>query len=307
MSGSGTGTKVSTVSSGVVVPPAIGPMATLVADLIEEIQDGIPDDKLSSLFPALNRAVSIISNRLYILESDLIIGELSVSLFASIDYTAATLAFVNGGIEAVDTITDSASQFVAEGFAANMPIETDCAANPGPFRIAAVAAGTITMDAMESITTEGSGASYTITSIPDYGYLPNDFGGLVEKPYINGKTWELEPLPSQRSKLIYASAGEPKYYKLKGNRIFVTPAASSDATIEGDYYRKPVLLTKMNDYVPFYGAMDAAIQEYLRRVLISGASGNDDLLETFLHGEIDLVVPRRNKKAPVNMPGGIRW
>lgn len=278
-------------------------MFTTVADLIEEIQDRIPPGAYANIFPALNRAIKIVSERLYVLESSLIIGELSVAAYASVDYTASTITFVDGGLEMTDTITDSANKFVAEGFKAGMPIKTTCSGNTGPFRIATVAAGTLTLHAEESVTKQAAGSSYTITSVADFCYLPDDFGGFVEKPYMSGYTWELDPLPSQAAKLAYSSAGVPKFYKTKGNRLYLTPAPAVDITIMGDYYRKATTITKSNQYVPFYGVMDGAIQEYLIAALSGGGSKITDILVS----AAELAASKRDKKAAVPMPGGINW
>ncbi len=278
-------------------------MSTLVSDLIEEVQDRIPEDKLANLFPALNRAISVISDRLYILESGLIIDELEILVYASIDYTAATIAFVDNSIEGVDTITDSANQFVVEGFKAGMAIETTCSGNEGPFRITTAAAGTLTLHAEDAVAVQAVGTSYKITSSADYGYLPDAFGGFVEKPYIDGYTWELDPLPSQREKLVYSSAGTPHYYKIKGNRVYVIPATSTDITIKGDYYQKKTKITKMNQYVPFYETLDSAIQEYLVAVL----GGDASQAEAALLASVELVALKRDKRAATGMPGGISW
>lgn len=83
-----------------------------VADIMDELQDRIPKERIGSLFPALNRAIGLLAKRLYILESDLIIDDLSINIFAQISYEASTIAFVDGKSETEDTITDSASQFV---------------------------------------------------------------------------------------------------------------------------------------------------------------------------------------------------
>lgn len=280
--------------------------STLVSDLFDNIQDRIPPENMEKIFSALNQAIGILSNRLYVLDSDLIIGDLSVSIFASIDYASDTIAFVDGGIDAVDTITDSDSAFVTEGFEADMPIETDCTGNAGPFRITTVAAGTLTLHAEEAVTTTAAGTEYTITSVEDFGYLPSDFNGLVEKPYIDGYTWELEPLKSQITKLAYTSAGIPKWYKVRGNRLYVYPGTDTDITLEGEYYKLPTTITKMNQYVPFYGVMDRAIEEYLIRALSLSPATTDDL-EAFLFRQIDLFASKRPKKTHVSMPGGVDY
>jgi hypothetical protein len=282
-----------------------------VSELIEEIQDQIPAEKLPSLFPALNRAIKTIAKKLYLLESDLLLGELAVPLFASIDYTASTIAFASGGNETADIITDSASGFAAEGFQADMPIETDSAtsANIGPHRIASVAAATLNLDARESVlTTEAAGSSITITSVADFGYMPDDFWGFVgEEPYIDGYTWTLKPLPNQLTALAYTSAGTPNWYKLKNNRLYVYPATSADITIKGDYWKKPQMLSAMNDYIPWNEQFDDAISEYLSRVLIAGVAASDESLHVFLNESVALITSKRSRKAPNVMPGGINY
>jgi hypothetical protein len=284
-------------------------MAIMVSDLIEEIQDQIPAERLPGLFPALNRAIKTIAKKLYILESDLLLGELSVPIFASIDYAAATIGFSSGGNESGDTIVDSASGFVTAGFQADMPIETDSALNAGPHRITSVIAGTIALDDRESrLTTAAEGSDVTITSIADFGFLPDDFWGFVgEEPYIDGYVWTLKPLPNQLTALAYTSAGTPSYYKLKNNRIYVYPGTSTDITIKGDYWKKPPALSTMNDYVPWNEQFDDAISEYLSKVLIAGVASTDAALHEFLNESVSLITSKRSGKAPVKMPGGINY
>ena len=283
-----------------------------VADIMDELQDRIPQERIGSLFPAINRAIGLLSKRLYLLDSDLIIGDLEVNIYAQQTYTAATIAFVDGKSEAVDTITDTASQFVAEEFDVDMPIKTNCAGNEGPFRITAVAAGTLTLSADSSVTAQAAGSSYTITSQNDFGYLPDDFGGLIDKPYVVGYQYPLEPLPSQYVKMAYLSStgvntGTPTYYQVKGGRLHIIPATGSDIVIGGDYYKKPAKLIMMDDILPFDGMLDDALAEYLLQVLAGGVSIADDSLKTILYDAVDLIAKKRPKKAAPKTPRGIPW
>lgn len=286
-------------------------MSTLVGDLIEEIQDRVPEDKVQLLFPFLNRAIDLVSERLYLMESDLIIGDLSIDVFAQDTYSASTIAFVEGGLGAADTITDSANGLVTAGFAADMPILSNCPGNAGPFRIASVAAGVITLNTEESLIAQAAGSAYTITSLATFGYLPDDFNGLVGKINIDGELRTLAPLPSRAVELQYSGAGHPLYYKLRGNRLYVIPGTATDIEVVGEYYKKPALVVRMDQYIPFFGTMDSAIQECLVRVIAAGATSitpevSADM-ETFLSKKIDLYAPKRQQKAPVKMPGGIDW
>jgi len=58
---------------------------------------------IDDLVHVVDQAVRTIAKRLYVLESDLITGQMEVKVFAAVDYTADTIAFVDSG---PDTITD---------------------------------------------------------------------------------------------------------------------------------------------------------------------------------------------------------
>ena len=79
------------------------------------------------------------------------------------NYTASTIAFV---ATSPPTITDSASQFIIEGFAPGDVIEITGGVNDGVrFTINSVVAGTITLESRDAVnfTAEAAGASRTIT------------------------------------------------------------------------------------------------------------------------------------------------
>jgi len=148
----------------------------------------------------------------------------------------------------------------------------------------------------------------TITSIADFGYMPDDFWGFVgEEPYIYGYKWPLKPLPDQATALLYTSPGTPNYYKLKNNRLYVYPGTSTDIIIKGDYWKKPPALSTMNDYVPWNEQFDDVISEYLSKVLIAGVASSDAALHEFLNESVSLITSKRSGKAPVKMPGGINY
>jgi len=77
-------------------------------------------------------------------------------------YTAATIAFNNNG-DTADTITDSASQFVVEGFRAGDVINiTGSTSNNVQVTVATVAAGTLTLTKSGILTTEVAGDAVTL-------------------------------------------------------------------------------------------------------------------------------------------------
>lgn len=275
-----------------------------VADLIEEVQDRIPEEKFENIFPVLNRAVRIIAKRLFKVKSDLIIGKLNLNFYASNTYTASTIAFVSG---TPATITDSATGFVTAGFNAGTYITTASTNNPGPLRVATVAASVLTLARSETLTSEAAGASILITAYADRAPLPDDFWGLVERPYIDGKTWTLQPSPGTETEIAYTSAGEPNYFRVIGTDLWLYPATSSDITIKGDYFKKPAVISQMDDIVPFAQLLDDAIQEFLVLALNGGSAVTSDNLRTFLEQQVDLIVVERSLKAPTPMPEGIDY
>ena len=280
-----------------------------LSELLDELGGRLPGEKIPNIIPVVNRAIMILSKRLYLHESDLIKDDLAVPIAASIDYTASTIAFVSGGDSGPDTITDSAAQFVIEGFAVGMPIYSDCAGNTGTVRIATVTAGTITLREGDTVTEAAAGSSVTLTSRANYGYLPDDFWGFVaHDPNISGERYTLPRIPNREEELrwIVASAGTPQYHKLMGDKIYVFPSTSANIVIAGEYYKKIAALTTMDDYVPFSGLFDDVIQDYILAILGGGPVAVQEISGMLLTA-VDLVVSKRERKATVKLPGGIDY
>lgn len=278
-----------------------------VADILSLTTYRINDD--ANLYALVNLAIKTISRRLYVLRSSLILNEFEVSVFAEDTYTADTIAFVESD---PDTITDSASQFVAEGFQVDMPVTTDHASNDGIYRLTAVAVGALTVEGATGVLTAAAeGSDVTVTSLATFGYLPSDFWAMGDdKPYIDGETWELEPLPSQLVGIGFSSASEPRYYKVKGTRLYVYPETNADITVKADYFQKPTAVAATTDTVPFNGLFDEVIAEYLVRFYSSGSQSAEGMvtLRSFVESEVDILVPGRDREAPKRMPtGGINW
>jgi hypothetical protein len=85
-------------------------------------------------------------------------------------YTATTIAFANNWTVLTpttrDTITDSAAQFLVEGFAAGDVIDiTGSTSNDGQYEIYSVAAGTITLTKSGILTSEIAGDVVTVNSL----------------------------------------------------------------------------------------------------------------------------------------------
>lgn len=144
-----------------------------------------------------------------------------------------------------------------------------------------------------------------------YGDLPADFWGLVSKPYLSGKTWHLQPLPSLAVKLSYSGNGIPQYYEIKNTKIYITPSSGTDYTIVGDYWVKATTLTATTDTLPFNELFDDVLSDYMKLYMKDPAGGVTNVPQNMLD-KIDLVASKREKKAPfhINSPGsgmGINW
>jgi hypothetical protein len=142
------------------------------------------------------------------------------------------------------------------------------------------------------------------------GDLTTSFWGLTGKPYIDGYTWSLKPLPSKDVKLAYTSNAVPKYYQIKGTTIYLTPGTSSAITIKGDYFKKPTELTKPTDTVPFQGLFDDVIQEFMIKWYSEGSKGDPNaavLLKAFVNDNVDLLIGKRDKTAAPQIPIAIDW
>lgn len=251
---------------------------------------------VDDLIHIVNQAVRSVAKRLYALQSSLIIGKMEVSIFAEVSYTAS-IAITSTGF------TDAASQFVIEGFEKDMPISCTDTTYTGTYRITTAAAETLTVS--ETLGTVAA-ASLTITSDDSFGYLPSDFWGLVDKPYISGKKYPLLQLPSVDAYLQYTT-GDPIYYQIVGDKIYVTPATGSDYTIMADYYQRPTAITVATATLPWREIFDEVIADYVVNYFRGQSSQSGEFfLEKEIRAGVDLIAAKYDKRAPV-IPSGINW
>jgi len=115
---------------------------------------------------------------------------------SDVDYddTKTKIAFVKGSGNTRDTITDSSSGFVVDGFTANMQITIDgSTSNDGTYTLYSVVAGTLTLTSIGQLTSEAGITGMTIKAeeIPHLIALPSDF---VKEFRIEYRGIELEPL-----------------------------------------------------------------------------------------------------------------
>ena len=219
---------------------------------------------------------------------------------------SSAMVIVDGGASA-DTITYVGAQFVNEGFQTDMPVTTSHASNTGTYRLVTVAAGTLTFDT--GVLTAATSSDFIITSDDSFGYLPTGFWGLIDDPYIDGKTYPLRPLPSQAVALQYSSPGEPIYYQLRGSRLYVTPNTSADYTIKGDYFLRPTAVSATTSTIPWDELFDDAICECVLRLRKPdshekniSSSPTDDLIRA-----VDLIAAHYGRVAPQGIAQQIDW
>jgi hypothetical protein len=280
-----------------------------VQDLFNSMQFRV-DVANTGIYHLINVACRQIARRLFQLDSAIVKSEMAVSIKAVDEtYKANTIAFVDGGT-AADTITDSADQFVAEGFLAGMVITTDDTDNPGPYRITTVAVGTITVPT-GSLTAALAGSDVTISGRKGYGALPSDFGGLISKPYLSGRLEPLLPVPDMETKLLLTGTGLPRYYEIKGANIYTYPPPSSDYTIIADYQAVPATLSAVGNTMPFNGLFDDAIAEAVMRIYRSGEQviGQDSRWwDFFCRDHVDVIARKYGKASPPPPRyNGINW
>jgi len=142
-----------------------------------------------------------------------------------------------------------------------------------------------------------------------HGSLPADFWGMDSHPYLSGHTYTLLPLPSVEVQLTYTGTGIPRYYKVKGTYIYVTPTAGASYTIIGDYYVKPTKIAATTTTVPYNELFDDVICDYMKMYFKSPPGGVINIPQNWLD-KIDLAAGKREKKAPfhTNVNGmGIPW
>ena len=143
-----------------------------------------------------------------------------------------------------------------------------------------------------------------------YEDLPTGFWGLMGKPYIDGKKWLLLPSPSLDYEVRYTTAAQSKYYRVKGNRLYLFPPTSSDITVKGSYFAMPTEITATDDTMPYDELFDDAIGEALVRFYeISGAVNLNELTK-FLNESVDFMVAKRGEGRATEFPegrDGIDW
>ncbi len=124
--------------------------------------------------------------------------------------------------------------------------------------------------------------------------LPEDFGGLMTRPYISGRRQPLEPIAPE-DKLLFdgKQSTSQKFFELMGGTLLVYPTPATAVTVKGDYAKKPLPVSGMADPIPYtdhflstvrigvlllnkYGLLYAETNEFKMAL-------NDQLSDTLVH------------------------
>ena len=279
-------------------------MSSTVQDILDLMEYRI--DYQGDLYHLINQSIRLIAKRLYLFNSGILKADLTLTFPGPVTYTASTISF--DATVSPNLIKDSANHFITAGLTATCKLETNGTGNSGPFTPVTVAAGTITLQASDAVTTAIAGPSVTITELNQYVALPGDFWGLSTGPeddiYIDNRQWILLPLPERAAALLYPSSGQPVYYEVLGTNFYVYPAADEVMTIKGKYFAKPALVTAKTSPIPFNEEFDDVIADYT----VAAYKGEPmKTLQAMVFDAVDAITIKRDKSTASEPKQVIEW
>jgi len=150
----------------------------------------------------------------------------------------------------------------------------------------------------------------TVTADSSSASLPSDYWGMIDWPYVVGKTNRLEQLPNLETRLTYSSNSSPIYFDIKGQTIYLYPGTSSEIVIGGDYWAMPTAITALTATVPFNELFDEAIIEALCNTPITETGRNPSegvIMKTIIDKVVDEIAPYRDKKSPIRVEDNLNF
>ncbi|MFH1422863.1 MAG: hypothetical protein ABIH42_09165 [Planctomycetota bacterium] len=153
------------------------------------------------------------------------------------DGTETNIAFVAGSGSTRDTITDSDSGFVTDGFAEGQELVVDgSTSNDGTYTIYSVATGTITLNTIGALTSEDGVADMTMAAseIPYKRALPSDFVTEHRVEYRGIKLILVSQREIERvsESTNLRSTGTPSAYWLQDDFIHLFPKPIAEGTLK---------------------------------------------------------------------------
>jgi len=157
------------------------------------------------------------------------------------DGTVTNIAFVKGTGTTKDTITDSDSGLVTDGFAADHILTVDgSTSNDGTYELYSVAAGTLTLKSIGRLTSEAGVADMTITAetIPNIITLPTDF---LQEYLVEYGDYILQPLNKDQYPDLFTSTAlkpdtTPYNYWIEGSYLKIEPRPAAADTLRIWYH-----------------------------------------------------------------------
>ncbi len=164
-------------------------------------------------------------------------------VFKTVTYTASTIAFVDSD---PDTITDSANGF-GSFESGSMILVSGSASNDGVYEVTTAAAGTLTLDSTETVTTEAASESITITAFT-YS-VASDWGRTINLIDMTNNHVLTEDVTRSfdRQDPDFGTTNTPYYFAIEGDwyRLFWIPAGTY--TIREHYLKIPATLSANSD------------------------------------------------------------
>lgn len=138
--------------------------------------------------------------------------------------------------------------------------------------------------------------------------MPTEFIALSEKPWIDGETSTLNPIPDRKTALsLSTTSSTPMYYELIGSTLKLYPPTGEAGTLKGYYFAFSTAMSSASSTIPFGGIFDLLIKEYLVKMYQMANTARDEagqmrvmldpMFAERLKSEVTLIVRMRDGNA----------
>ena len=256
-----------------------------VAELISRISPRIGD--YNDLYWAINHAVRTIAKRLFILQSDIIKTEFTLTFDieeSSQDIASSYAGFwglagkpwVNGKSKPLSPVNDNSTILEYKPWVHDK--------NQGALSYST----NDFIDAGQDFSdyTDGNYIYKLVVTNDDatinWGYIGGNDGETTANIYQDREYetagW-LGTDPSAKTPSSYEIqtqvVGEPKYFELKNTTLHIYPCYYEEVIVYGDCFIKPTELSATTETIPFDELFDDVIEEYVVKIVRSGFTGAD--------------------------------
>jgi len=286
-----------------------------VSDIISHISPRIGTYPADQLYWAINHAVRTVSKRLFILESDIIKTDFSLTYAVEEDskniatsYTSfwglAGRPYQNGKGDPLSAVPDNSKILrykpgIHDDNQGNLSYSTNDFIDDG-------------QDFSDY--TEGNYIYKLVVTNSDdtvsWGYIGGTDGVTTAQLYqdrdYDTAGWN-GTSPSGKTPSSYEVQtqviGEPKYFELKNTTLHIYPCYDEEVIIKGDYFAKPTELSSTSGIIPYNELFDDVIEEHVVKIKRSGFTGADKksdpgLLQYFTWQAVDEILAIRSQTHP---------